>query len=170
MLLRVKRTRSPEVSDPSIPRNRPAFLLAREKSPFDSVDVALVVLGKSTARATTRLARRWQGVCALRWDRPKFQTSNLQPAQVRHAEAIWSEASDVPSFGIARIGCVGFRPLLYAYHPRLVNGYFEEGEGHCTANQDAIDASHHRLDETDRGWSPERSGPPATGLSHRAQG
>src|SRR5262249_34799605 len=88
--------------------------------------------------------------------------------KVRHAEAIWGEASDVPPFGIARIGCVGFRPLLYAYHPRLVNGYFEEGEGHCTAHQDAIDASHHRLDETDRGRSPGRPGSLATGPSHSA--
>src|SRR5215471_15513182 len=47
---------------------------------------------------------------------------SAQPAPDRHAEAIWGEALDVPSFGTARIGCVGFRPLLHACYPRLVNG------------------------------------------------
>src|SRR5262249_4930136 len=53
----------------------------------------LVTVHHSSGRGTRRCPfRSSPGVrCALRWDRPMSQTSNAQPASVRHAEAIWGE-------------------------------------------------------------------------------
>ncbi len=46
--------------------------------------------GQSTARRTTRLARRWPEICAFRSSRPVGANRRPQSASGRHADAVWA--------------------------------------------------------------------------------